>query len=169
MYVLSQICAVVSTVFLGLSYFAKNKRNIMLLCLIYCVFYGIHYLLLSAITGMLMTFISSIRNICFYTSAKKGRQNSHLSLIAFVLIGIFGMAFTYQNIFSIVSMCGNIISTYSVWQSSVFKYRVLSILVSICFLIYAISIGSIFAILTETCLLIIEIICVYKYRKEVLN
>ncbi len=168
MYVLSQGCAIISTIFLGLSYFAKSKRNIMLLCVFYCMFYAFHYLFLGAFTGMVMTLISLIRNIWFYIASKKGEDNSIFSLTLFVLVSIFGVIFTYKDLFSIVSMTGNVISTYSVWQSDVFRYRFLAIIVSVCFLIYAVSIGSLFAIITEVFLLVLEIVSVYKYRKEVI-
>lgn len=166
MYILSQISAIISTIFLGISYFAKDKKNIMLLCVIYCIFYAFHYLLLGAITGTTMTIISSIRNIWFYKRAKREKNNNSLSLIVFMAISLLGLIITYKDIFSIVSMTGNIISTYSVWQSRVLRYRILSVLGSICFLIYALSISSLFAIITEIILMILEFISIYKYKKE---
>ena len=34
--------------------------------ILYSLFYGIHYLLLNALTGFLMNMVSIIRNIVFY-------------------------------------------------------------------------------------------------------
>ena len=104
MYILSQIFAIISTILLGLSYFAKSKRKIMLLCVFYCLFYALHYLFLGAITGMVMTLISMGRNIWFYLVAKKGGENSYFSLILFIIVAIVGVIFTYYDYFSIISM-----------------------------------------------------------------
>lgn len=166
MYILSQIFVIISTVLLGLSYFAKSKKHIMLFCVFYCIFYAAHYLFLGAITGMVMTLISMGRNIWFYIIAKKGKNNSYFSLGLFIVIAMIGVIITFNDCFSIISMVGNIVSTYSVWQNDVFRYRILAILVSLCFLIYAVSISSLFAIITEVFLLILEIISLFKYRKE---
>lgn len=166
MYLLSQLLVIISTVILALSYLSKSKKNVMLLCVLYCIFYGIHYLLLGAYTGLTMTTISGVRNIWFYNGERKNKSNNIYSLILFVLVSIISGIITYQNLFSIVSIFGNITSTYSVWQKNIKKYRILAIPVSICFLIYAIYLKSVFAIITETFLLIIELLSVYNLKKE---
>lgn len=166
MYLLSQIFVIISTIILALSYISKSKKNVMLLCVLYCIFYGMHYLLLGAYTGLTMTTISGIRNIWFYNIERTNKANNIYTLILFVSISIISGIITYKNLFSIVSIFGNITSTYSVWQTNIKKYRILAIPVSICFLTYAIYLKSIFAIITESFLLIIEILSVYNFKKE---
>ena len=161
-YILSQIFVIISTIILGMTYFAKTKKTVMLLCVIYCIFYGMHYMLLKAITGMIMIFISMIRNVWFYLVEKRGNKNNIMTLFLFVSISTTFGILSYQDIYSIMSVCANVTSTYSVWQSDVKKYRILAIPVSICFLAYAIHIESMFAIITESILLLLEIISLIK-------
>lgn len=157
-YLLSQLFVITATILLGITYFAKKKKNILILCVLYCIFYGLHYLLLNAITGALMTLISLIRNYWFYINSKKNRENSKLILITLILIAIISGVMGYQDIFSIVSIFASITSTYSIWQDNIKIYRFLAVPVSLCFLIYAIHINSVIAIFTEIILLIMEII-----------
>lgn len=162
MYILSQIFVCISTVSLSLSYFADVKKKVMLYCILYCIFYGTHYLLLGAFTGMIMTSISGIRNIWFYVLAKRGKESNIFTLILFVSISLVSGFLSYQDLYSLVSISANVISTYSVWQSDVKKYRYLSIIVSLCFILYAVHIGSLFAVILEIILLNIEIISLFK-------
>ena len=148
-YVLSQILVLISSAFIGISYFAKTKKNIMLLCVIYCIFYSSHYLLLKAYTGMLMSLISAIRNIWFYKNAKKNINNNNKTLLLFVTLAICMGIYSYQDWFSIISITANVLSTYSIWQDDVKKYRLIAIPVSLCFIIYAIHINSILSLIME--------------------
>ena len=166
MYILSQIFVAISTIILGASYFANTKKNIMLLCVLYCIFYGAHYLLLGAYTGLTMTAISSVRNVWFYYIAKNNKENNIRTLLLFITVAFVSGFASYQDYFSIISIMGNIISTYSVWQTDVKRYRILAIPVSICFLTYAIYIKSLFAIITETFLLIVEFISLSKCERR---
>jgi len=157
-YILSQILVIISTVFIGTSYLAKSKKKVMLLCVIYCIFYSSHYMLLGAYTGMIMSLISATRNIYFYLYAKNNKKNKLFSLILFTSFATISGIICYQDTFSLVSIGANMISTYSIWQDNIKKYRVLAIPVSLGFIIYAIHINSIFSLIMELVLLGIEII-----------
>lgn len=157
-YLVSQILVILATIFISVTYFEKNRKNILILFIFYSVLYGIHYLLLSALTGFFMNMVSIGRNIIFYRHEKKKQENSiYFLIILFIIIILFGV-FSYNDMFSIISMSASLISTYSVWQRNIKVYRVLAIIVSICFIIYAIHINSLFAIITEVILLMAEFI-----------
>ena len=147
LYLLSQIFVILSIILLGVTYFLKNKTQILILCIFYCVFYGIHYLLLGALTGSMMNLVSLIRNYCFFRNSKKNKKNSKIMLVFLVLIAIIFCFITYKDVFCIISLIASIISTYSIWQDNIKVYKVLAIPVSICFLIYAVHINSILAII----------------------
>ena len=156
-YLLSQIIVIIATVFISFTYFIKNRKKFLIVFILYSMFYGMHYLLLGALTGFLMNMVSIIRNIIFYKwEIKKKKNNKNFLIILFLIIIIFTI-FSYKDIFSLVSMSASIISTYSIWQKNPKVYRILAIVVSICFIIYAIHIKSLFAIITEVILLFAEI------------
>lgn len=165
-YILSQVFVVIATFLIGLTFFKKDKTSIMLLCILYCVFYGTHYLMLGALTGALMTLISAIRNVWFYINAKRSRQNSEWVLMILFLITIISGMTSYQDIFSMVSISASLMSTYSVWQDDVKKYKIIALVVSVCFIVYAVHIGSVFAIITELFLFAVELIAVIKIFRE---
>ena len=163
-YVLSQLLVIVSTIFIGASYLAKSKKRVMLLCVVYCIFYSSHYMLLGAYTGMVMSLISACRNIYFYYYAKRNKRNNYFSLIFFMMFAFISGIIFYQDYISIVSMSANMLSTYSIWQDNVVKYRILAIPVSLGFIIYAIHISSIFSLIMELFLLGIELIGVFSLK-----
>ena len=157
-YLLSQIIVIVATIFIAFTYFIKNRKKILILFILYSIFYGIHYLLLNAITGFLMNLVSIIRNIIFYKQEINNKQNSKIFLVVLFSIIILFTLCSYKDYYSLISMSASLISTYSIWQKSPIIYRILAVIVSICFIIYAIHINSVFAIITEVFLLTTEII-----------
>lgn len=166
MYILSQVFVIIATLLLGITYFLKNKVKILSFCIFYNIFYGIHYLLLGALTGGAMNIVSLIRNIIFFQNGKKGKENKLIYLIILSLISVIFCLITYKNLFSIISLSASILSTYSVWQDNVYRYKIIAIPVSTCFIIYAIHIKSLFAVITELILLLSAIIGLIKYYKE---
>lgn len=157
-YLLSQIIVIVATIFIAFTYFIKNRKKILILFILYSIFYGIHYLLLNAITGFLMNLVSIIRNIIFYKQEINNKQNSKIFLVVLFSIIILFTLCSYKDYYSLISMSASLISTYSIWQKNPIIYRILAVIVSICFIIYAIHINSVFAIITEVFLLTTEII-----------
>lgn len=159
-YILSQILVLISSIFIAASFFSKKKKDVTILCVLYCIFYSVHYLLLGAYTGMFMSLISASRNILFYRYAKKNMNNKFITLIFFSSFAIITGIYSYQDLFSFISILANILSTYSIWQDNINKYRLYAIPVSFCFIVYAVHINSIFSLVIELILLIIEIISV---------
>lgn len=162
LYLLSQICVIISIILLGATYFFKDKEKILGLCLIYNIFYGIHYLLLGAVTGTCMNLVSFIRNLWFYRNSKKSKKNSEVVLYTLFLISSVSCVFTYDDVFSLVSLTASFLSTYSIWQDNTKIYKFISIPVSVCFIVYAIHLSSFVAIVTEVILLITEIVAIVK-------
>lgn len=156
-YLFSQIAVIIATVFLGLTYFSKDRKKILILFILYSAFYGVHYILLEAITGFFMNMISIIRNIIFFRYELKNKKNNKKFLIFLFLIIIFSTIFTYKDLFSFLLMIASLISTYSIWQKNHKTYKYLAVVVSICFVIYGVHIKSLFGVLTEIGLLIAEI------------
>ena len=164
-YLISQILVIIATLIISITYITKSKKKLLICFIFYNLFYGIHYLLLNAKTGFLMNLISIGRNVFFFYNNSKEKENSKIVLIILYLIIIgFGIV-SYQDFYSIISTSASLLSTYSVWQSDIRKYRFLAIIVSILFIIYGIHINSFFAIVTEVFLLLVEIIGILINKK----
>ena len=165
-YVLSQVFVILAVVCLGTTYLLKDKRIILLLSILVAIFYGLEYLFLGALTGLLMNIVSVIRNIWFYINAKKKKKNSIIVLIVLFIIAIGLGLMSFKNIFSIFPIISTLLYTYSIWQDDVKKYRWIAIPMSLSWITYNISVSSIFGVITEIILLIFEIIGIVKLRRK---
>lgn len=165
-YIISQIFVVMAMLSLGSSYLVKDKKIIMILCIICSLFYGVQYLLLGAISGMLMNLVGIIRDIWFYINAKNNKKNNIIVLFVLIIISILFSIYSFNGIFSIIPLVATILFTYSVWQDNNKIYRYLAIPISILWIIYNVYIYSVFAIISECILLIIKIIGVIKLYKS---
>ena len=165
-YTISQIFVIISILVLAITYIIKSRRQILACLITYNAFYGIHYLLLNARTGFLMNLVSISRNVFFYYNNKHSKENSIAVLIIIYIITIAFGIYSYQDLYSLVSIGSSMISTYSIWQKDVKKYRYLAVIVSIGFITYAIHINSLFAVVTEAFLLVVEIIGIFINRDK---
>ena len=164
-YLLSQICVILAVILLGITYLIKDKRIILFLSILIASLYGAQYLLLSAMSGFYMNLVSIIRNIWFYINAKNKKKNSIIVLIVLYIIAIVLGVISFKNVFSILPILATMLYTYSIWQDDIKVYRWLAIPVSISWIIYNVYSNTLFGIITESILLIIEIIGVIKLKR----
>ena len=165
-YLLSQICVILAVALLGITYLIKDKRIILLLSILIALLYGTQYLLLSAMAGFFMNLVSIVRNIWFYINAKNKKENNIIVLIVLYIIAIVLGAVSFKSIFSILPIIATMLYTYSIWQDDIKLYRWLAIPVSISWIIYNVYSNTLFGIITESILLIIEIIGVIKLKRN---
>ena len=165
-YLISQILVILATIVISVTYVAKSKKKILIFFIIYNLFYGIHYLLLNAFTGFFMNLISIGRNVFFFYNHTKEKENSIIILMVLYAIIISLGIYSYQDFYSLISMSASLLSTYSIWQNDVRKYRYIAVIVSIEFIIYGFHIHSTFAVITEIFLLLVEIVGIYINRKK---
>ena len=140
-YVMSQILVVIYYIIYSFTFNMKSKKKILFTGIVATVLSAISYLLLNAYTGIAMCFVAIIRNIWFDKSKNK------FNLITILLITIAGSILTYQNIFSLLNVLATIIYTYSLWQVSTKKYKLLGIFVNFLMIIYDFSINSIMGVI----------------------
>lgn len=165
-YIISQVFVAVAMLCLGISYLIKDKKKIMILCILYSVFYGGQYLLLGAITGFAMNIVSIIRNIWFYINAKKNKSNSRAILIVLWVIAIVSGVLTFKDFTSLIPIAASILFTYSVWQDNNRVYKFMALPISALWISYNVFFKSIFGIIAELVLLMFEIIGIIKLLKK---
>ena len=165
-YTISQLCVIFAVILLGLTYLLKNKKIILFLAILISLLYGAQYLLLSAFTGFAINMVSIIRNVWFYINAKKDKKNEFWVLLALILIASTFSLFTYKDMYSIFPLAAFVLYTYSIWQSNIKVYRWLAIPISISWIIYNVYAQTLFGIITECVLLVIEIIGITKLKKN---
>lgn len=158
-YVLSQIFIIINYALLGLSYYCKNRKTVLIISFMAVIANGLSYVFLNAYSGLAMCILALIRNIIFLIDEKKNGKSDKITkkdiiiLIILYTIAIISAIFTYEGVLSLLSVVGTMLYTYSVWQKKTIVYKFMGIPVGISWIIYNIYIMSIFGIILETVLL----------------
>lgn len=162
-YILSQVFTIITYVLLGITYYAKNRKAVLVISFLSVAANGIAYIFLNAWTGLAMCIVALVRNIIFLVDEKKNGKRNNINktdiviLIILYAISIISAMFTYDGFFSLLSVFATMLYTYSVWQKNTTTYKLLGIPIGILWIAYNIYIFSIFGIILETILLICSI------------
>lgn len=159
-YILSQVFTVIMYGLLAVTYYAKDRKKILILSFASLIANGIAYLLLNAWSGLAMCIVALIRNIIFLLDEKKNGKRDKINktdvivLIILYAISIVSAIFTYEGFLSLLSVIATMLYTLSVWQKNPKVYKLLGIPIGILWIAYNIYVMSIFGIVLETILLI---------------
>lgn len=175
-YIISQVFTIIMYILLAITYYAKDRKMVLILSFLSIIANGIAYVLLNAYTGLAMCIVALLRNIIFLVDEKKnGKKDTvdkkdYIILAVLYLISIISAVFTYDGFLSLLSVFATMIYTYSVWQKKTQVYKVLGIPIGILWILYNIFVKSIFGIILESILLICSttgyILEVRKAKKE---
>ena len=163
-YILSQFFTITMYLILVLSYQSKKRSHILVLSLLSQVTCGIAYILLEAYTGLAMCIIALIRDVIFMIDENKNGKRDFITkkdvifLIILYLLMIISTVFTYQGLYSLLSVIATMIFTYSIWQKNTKVYKLLGIPVGTFWILYNLYVKSIFGVILESALLIASIV-----------
>lgn len=162
-YIASQVFTIITYVLLAATYYAKNRKAVLVISFLSLIANGIAYILLNAYTGLAMCIVALIRNIIFIVDERKNGKRDEINkkdiiiLIILYLVSIISAVFTYEGFLSLLSVFATMLYTYSVWQKKTNIYKLLGIPIGILWILYNIYIISIFGIILEAILLICSI------------
>lgn len=162
-YIISQILTIIMYVLLGITYYAKNRKTVLVISFMSLIANGAAYIFLDAYTGLAMCVVALIRNIIFIVDEKKNGKSDKITkkdiiiLIILYVISIISAVFTYDGFLSLLSVFATMIYTYSVWQKKTKVYKLLGIPIGILWILYNIYVKSIFGIILEALLLICSV------------
>ncbi len=162
-YILSQIFTIIMYAFLALTYYAKDRKKVLILNILSLIAIMIAYILLNAWTGTAMTIVALIRNVIFLVDEEKGRTSDKITkkdiiILAILYVVLIGFAIvTYDGFLSLFSVFATAICNFSVWQKDVKIYKLLGIPVEVCWIVYNTHIMSIMGIILEVIMLICAI------------
>ena len=163
-YVLSQIFTIMMYLLLVITYQLKNRKAIIIVSFGSLIANGIAYILLNAYTGLAMCFAAGIRDVILLIDENKNgkreiiNKKDYVYLAIFYILIIAATIFTYQGIYSLLSVVATITFTYSIWQKSTKTYKMLGIPVGILWVAYNTYVKSIFGVILESMLLVASII-----------
>lgn len=159
-YIVSQIFVIITYIFLASTYYAKDRKKILIINFLSLISNLIAYILLNAYTGLAMCIVAIIRNIIFIFDEKKNGKSEYIKkkdiliLIVLYVISIISAIFTYNGFLSLLSVFATMLYTFSVWQKKPKIYKILGIPIGILWISYNIYIKSIFGIILESVLFI---------------
>ncbi len=163
--ILIQIIGGIGYFLLALSFYKKEKKEILLMQVIAYIFFTIHYYLLNAITGTICNILGLISLLIIYYLSIKNKKKDKIVLIMIpILLGI--SILTYQNIYSIFPIISIIISLLSFINDDENIIRFIGIISAIGWLIYAIVYHSYVAIAFEIFTIISTVIAYLKNRNN---
>lgn len=150
---------------LALSFYKKEKKEILIMQVISYIFFTIHYYLLNAITGTMCNILGLISLVIIYYLSGKNKNKKTIVLIMIPILLIISLL-TYQNIFSIFPIIAVIISLLSFINDNENIIRFIGIISAIGWLIYAIVYHSYVAIIFEIFIIISTVIAYIKNKNN---
>ena len=160
-----QLIGAIAYGLLCFSYFKKEKKQMLFVQIISYIFFGLHYFLLSGITGAICNFIGFLALLVIYLFEKYHLRNKLYVSFLFVFILIIANVMTFQNIYSIFPLIASVIATLSFLIDDENIIRKIGAVSAICWLIYAIVYKSYISIIFEIVTLIDVIIALFKNKK----
>ena len=154
---------------LALSYFKKEKRQILYMQIIAYIFFTIHYYLLSGITGAICNLIGLFALITIYIFEKYKLKDKLFASTIFILLLLIINIITFQNFFSIFPMIASIIVIISFLDDNENSIRIIGVVAALCWLFYAIAYKSYIAIVFEIITLANVCIALFKNKLQFSN
>lgn len=158
---MAQFLGLIYALFLLLSLFGKNTKQILFMQTISFLFKTIHYYLLGGLSGFVTSFISMIRNLVFYR-IKENYIISICFIFVYILIGII----TFNTFFSLLPVIATIVYTIIINYNNPKYLRYGMFLTSITWLIYNIYINSYSGIFIQIVMIITNIVAIIKLDKK---
>lgn len=159
-YIISQVCVVITYLFLALSYYAKSRKVVLLLSFLSLIANGATYVLLNAYSGFAMCVLAFARNIIFMIDEKKNGQrdkinrNDIIILTLLYIASILSAIFTFDGFLSLLSVIATMLYTYSVWQKKTKVYKLLGMPIGVLWILYNLYVKSVLGVILEAVLLI---------------
>ena len=144
-----------------LSFYKKAPKTILLYQVTSNFIYSVHYFLLGGLSGAFCCIIGMLRNIVLIKSRKK-----YIIVPIFITLYLMITFLFYEGIYSILPLLANVI--YLIFIAYKDKRIILigANLSSICWILYAVVVCSYVGAITESILLISNIINLIKISKD---
>ena len=164
-YLISQILIIIAYALLGIGLQKKKRIQILTFSSIFQILMIIHYSLLWGISGIIASIIALLRNILFIYNDKKNKNNPVSILFLFAIIAIISTFYFYKTLADLLPCILTLIGIYSYWSKSTKITRIGNLLISVCYILYAVSLKSWLSILCELYLIVNTIIGYLKYER----
>ncbi len=143
MIITTQVIGLIATLLVGLTYIKNSRERMLWIQFSASIIFAVHYLLLGAVTGALLSLLVAVRCIVYLKC-----QKNYIAVTFMIVFGICGIV-TWQNCYSILPTFGSVLFSLAFFVHSPKNVRFLSILPSFLWGAYGILTGSWGGIATE--------------------
>lgn len=164
-YWLSQILVVIAYIFLGIGLRKEKRLQILTFSSIYQLLMIVHYSLLLGVMGIIASVIALLRNFLFIYNEKKGKSNPTWILVLFSILAIILTVIFYQSPIDLLPCILTLVGIYSYWCRNTKVTRIGNLVISGCYIIYAIPLFSWFSIICELYLVVNTIIGYFQHER----
>ena len=145
----AQIIGVIAVLSMIISFTRRQRRQILVWQIIVTVLWTVHFLLLGVPTGAATNGSLIVRNIIFHYKEDKKWAQSSFWLRFFIAVAVVIGILTGDSALSILPVVGSILSTVSMWMKKPLHIRLLTLPVSVCWIIYNAVSGSVAGVCNE--------------------
>ena len=164
MNIIAQLLGIGAMVSLFLVYQQKERKKLIAAKLSADVFWVAHYFLLGGYGGMIPNFI--FRELIFINRRKKKWAGSVVWPILFIIINWTLGVMTFKSLYNVLPITASTFVTVSLWIENPRLTKIISIPVSLAFLVYDIFVGSYIGIVNESLAIISIIISFIKEKRR---
>lgn len=162
-YILSQVCMALAMALVGITYFIKSNKNILVCSIVSAVFFCGHYLFLGSYIALALNAIGLIRGVWYYFANKSSRKSQTIAMLTIIIINIISGLATLQTWIDILPLMASTMYCYDVWQKNILYYRAMAVIEGVMWVAYNIYLASIVGILSQSILLVASIVGVILY------
>ncbi len=168
-FIISQIIVIIAYAIYGIGFLGKTKVGMMAKSIAYNALMVAQYILLGATSGIIASSVNVARNAYFIYAYKKNKGTTVVIIISVILTVVL-TAITFESPIDLLPLAFSIIAVvaYGAKNISTKFVRILNIMSSLFYIVYAIFIQSWLVIPLETYVIITTIIgwCKHETKKE---
>ena len=164
-FMIVQLIGAIGYAIFSVSYFKKQKKDILFLQIISYIMFTTHFYLLSGVTGALCNLCGLLSLLTIYLNDKYKIQKKSVLETLLVLMILVVNIITFQNIYSIFPIIASIIAVLSFITDSEELIRKVGFIATLCWLVYAIAYKSYVSIIFQTITLASVTIAYIKNKK----
>lgn len=161
-YIIAQIIGFCAMGVAIAAYQNNKHKNILLLMVLCCTLWCVHFGLLGHWTAVAMNAMNVVRNIVFTFRNKKWCKSIAIPII-FIALSLVLTVVTYEDLWSIVPFIASIFAVISTWQTDAKMLRYLTIPICALWFSYNLSHGSWAGTVNECLALTSIIIAIIRY------
>ena len=165
-FILKQIVGGIGYFLLSVSYYKKNKKDILFIQILSYIMFVLHYYSLGGITGSICNLLGLLGFLIIYFLEDKYKKKTFIFILPIIIAIVVISLLKFENIYSIFPIFGSISVLISFLEKNVHTIRIIGVFSAICWLVYAIYCDSYVAIIFEILLLLSTFVSVIKNNRK---